>query len=262
MDESSAAHLARQGKAQSAGDAAAKRVQSIAAAVELLIDSRALVGDEVAAEARQGQAVLEEDGEGRDRAAEDEVVCLPVVGVVADLFGTGGEDRHVGEPERLDGVLEERSPLLRGLDEGVAGGAGDGEDEAGEPGAGADIGDAVIRGDLPYLEAGEGVEEVLDGDLAEIGDGGERRAAVVGEEEVEVGGVAFERALGEGDVELRRAVEEGALPVGGRRDGITHGGWVRRREAGTCERGDAARPELGGGGKAAAEEMRACALGR
>ena len=99
----------------------------------------------------------------------------------------------MGEGEGVRGLLEEGGALLVGLDEGVVSlWAGDGEDEAGEAGAGANVRDSLGGGDVADLEADEGVEEVLDGDFGGVGDGGEGGGGVVGEEEVEVGAVGVE----------------------------------------------------------------------
>ena len=198
------------------GDAAAESFQGVPTLLKLLVRGRAFVGEEAAAESGEGEGVFQEDGEGGDGAADDQVVCLTVVRMAADRFGAAGENGHMGEGECLRGLLEEGGALLVGFDECVVSrGAGDGEDEAGEAGAGANVGEAFAGGDVADLKAYEGVEEVLDGDFGGVGDGGEGGGAVVFEEEVEVGAVGVEVGLGDGEAEFGGALKEGLLPVFG-----------------------------------------------
>ena len=186
---------------------------------------RTLVGDEVAAGAEEGEAVLEEAREGGDGSAYDQVVGCFVRRLLAGELGTGVEDGEVGEAELAGGEAEEVGALADGFDEGVmGGGAGDGEDEAGEAAAGADVGDALSGGDLADQKDGERVEEVLDGYLAGFGDGGEAGAGVVGEEEVEVGEVGAELVGGDGEAELVGGGEEGVGEGGVGLWGWRHGG--------------------------------------
>ena len=160
--------------------------------------------------AEEGEGVVEEAGEGSDGSADYQVVGFPVSRVFAGGFGAGVEEGDVGAAQLLDGELEEVGALADGFDEGEVGvGAGDGEDEAGEAAAGADVGDALGGGNVPDQQGGEGVEEVLDGGFAGMGDGGEAGAGVVGEEEAVVGEIGAELVGCDGEGELAGGGEEG-----------------------------------------------------
>jgi len=192
-EEGAVAHGVREGEVFRLGDAGAQLGEGAVAFFDFVGGLGAFHGEAVAADAGEGEGVLEGDGEGGDGAAEDEVVGVAVVGVAAGGFGALRQDGRVVEVEGLDGCLEEGGTLPVGFDEGIAGvRAGDGEDEAGEAAAGADVGDGLAGGDVADQEAGEGVEKVLDGDLGGLGEGGEAGFRLVAEEEGVVGGVGVE----------------------------------------------------------------------
>lgn len=74
FDESAAAHCAGEIDAVDMGDAAAESFQGVPTLLKLLVPGRAFVGEEVAAESGEGEGVFQEDGEGGDGAAQDQVV--------------------------------------------------------------------------------------------------------------------------------------------------------------------------------------------
>ncbi len=74
FDESAAAHCAGEIHAVDMGDAAAESFQGIPTSLKLLVRGRAFVGDEVTADSGEGKGVFQEDGEGGNGAAQDQVV--------------------------------------------------------------------------------------------------------------------------------------------------------------------------------------------
>ena len=147
---------------------------------EVAFAGGAFEGEAVAADAEEGEAVLQQDGQGGEGAGDDEVIALAVMGVAAEGLGAVGDDGDARTAEGRHRFAEEGGAALVGFDEGVGGvGADDGEGEAGEAGAGADVGDALAGLDVANQERGEGIEEVFDCHLNGVGDGGEAVGAVL-----------------------------------------------------------------------------------
>ena len=211
---------------------------------EVAFAGGAFEGETVSADAEEGEAVLEQDGQGGEGAGDHQIVAFAMLGVAPEGFGAVGDHFDVGKPEGGGGFAEEGGAALVGFDEGVGGvGADDGEGEAGEAGAGAYIGDALAGLDVANQERGEGIEEVLDCDLNGVGDGGEAAGAVLEEEGVVVGEEG-ELLVVDADAEVGRAGGERLVELGngrGRDAGPTgatrwmHRRWVRRRQEPTCE---------------------------
>jgi len=229
-EEGALSHGVREGEVFRLGDAGAQLGEGAVAFCDFVGGLGAFHGEAVAADAGEGEGVFEGDGEGGDGAAEDEVVGVAVVGVAAGGFGALSQDGRVTEVEGRDGCLEEGGALLVGFDEGVRGlRTGDGEDEAGEAAAGADVGDGLAGGDVADQEAGEGVEEVLDGNFGGVGDGGEagfglpvEEKGVVGGEGLEVLGREVQAEVGGAGGEGRAELDE-ALHLDGEYDGGREG---------------------------------------
>lgn len=126
--EGAGAHVLGEGEGVGSQQAGAEASQEGTGASELLLQVRGggayppcrgpLVGDEVTAGAREGEAVLEEAREGGDGSAEDQVVGCSVGGLLAGELGAGVEDGEVGEAEFAGGEGEEVGALADGLDEG------------------------------------------------------------------------------------------------------------------------------------------------
>jgi hypothetical protein len=119
---------------------------------------RALPRDQRPARGEQRRGVLGEDGERGDRPRGHDVVPAvplgPVLGPVAD-------DLSVAQAGRRHRPLEERALAAEALDEGDArAGQRRREDEPGEPGAGAEVGDDARLADRGELEPGQRVGDV------------------------------------------------------------------------------------------------------
>jgi len=174
-------------------------------------------GEEFAAFFDEGEAPFDEDVHGADGAGGDDVEGFAQV-AVGDVLGAVGEDADVGQGEGGGGSVEESGFFLGGFEEENLGvGAGDGQGDAGDAAAAADVGEAmgILR---KVREERQGVGDVEDLGGGAVFDPRQVHRLVGLEEEVEV-------AMEEGMLRLAEAQTRGGGKLGPE---CIHGNTMRR----------------------------------
>ena len=155
---------------------------------ELVVQRRALPGDEDAAGGDERQAHLHELGERRDRARRDRGPRLAVTGVVGEGLGT---DRLRGDRPRPTGGLDDRAqePDLLGdrIDEQRAvRGERDGERDAREAAAAAEVQQPGDAARPERRDRRQAVDDVGEGDRGRLADRRQVDRLGPGEEQADV----------------------------------------------------------------------------
>ena len=154
---------------------------------DLLLGVGALGGIDDAVDGTQGQQVLDQGAQFGDGAGGRQVVLATVIPVVADDFGALGDDVDVLEFELFGDVDEELALFGDALGQGdVRRGPHDGQDDAGDAGAGAHVDHTLGRGG-PKRQVSQGVEDVFGDHLGGVFDGGQIEHLVPLAERLEVG---------------------------------------------------------------------------
>jgi hypothetical protein len=136
-------------------EAAPQDLEGAGGGFDLSDGGGALGGGEVAADMKQRQGVLEEDGKGGDGASNDEVEGFATGGVAAEVFGASFDDFDTGKGEAIDHVLQEAAFLAHGFEKDeIDRGPYDAQGEARKTGAGANIDDprGVLKEAVPLQE--------------------------------------------------------------------------------------------------------------
>lgn len=177
--------------------AAAEHADGFGGGGEFIDDACAFHGEHFAAFFYQGQAPFDEEIHRADGAGYGDVAGIAQFAPACG-FGALGDDFDVAQGEFRHDFLQEGGFLFGGFEEDDFGvGAGDGEDDAGNAAATADVSEAKsVRRE--EREKGKSVAHVLHLGGGAIGDAGEVHVLVGLEEKVDVGGEFGVLIFGEG----------------------------------------------------------------